>query len=371
MQPAHAPHHSTDRVRLMIADDSVVVRGLLQRWLSSDPGIEIVAVAGDGRQAVDMAAKHLPDVIVLDIEMPRMSGLEALPHLMALTPKPKVVMSSTLTTRGADVTMRALDLGAADYLAKPQATHLGGADAFRNELIAKVLHLGRAAQIRRSCAATAHPAAPAQAPAPKEAAEPYRPIAPRRVDVVAVAASTGGPPALKAFIEALGPDFRTPVLIVQHMPATFTPILADHLGRQAGREAREAVDGEPITPGAVLIAPGGKHLTVKRSGARMIAHLDEDPPENWCRPAADKLFRSVAEAYGANALAVVLTGMGHDGLAGARAMAERGAPILAQDEASSVVWGMPGAIADAKLASLVAPVQSIAADVRRLCGSFR
>lgn len=155
------------------------------------------------------------------------------------------------------------------------------------------------------------------------------------------------------------------------MPATFTPILADHLGRQAGREAHEAVDGEPITPGAVLIAPGGKHLTVKRSGARMIAHLDEDPPENWCRPAADKLFRSVAETYGANALAVVLTGMGHDGLAGARAMAECGAPILAQDEASSVVWGMPGAIADAKLASLLAPVQPLAAEVIRLCGIAR
>ena len=352
-------------VRVMIVDDSAVVRGLVSRWVeAAAPDMEVASIATDGAVAVKKAAECDADVCVLDIEMPNLSGLEALPQILALRPHMKVIMASTLTHRGADVTLRALDLGAADYIPKPDTSQLGGAEAFRRELIEKIRYLGGAAARRRRMAAS--PTAAKAEPAPAPVRPALRSTVAQRPEVLVVGSSTGGPPALRSFIAGLGAAWTIPVVIVQHMPRTFTTILAEHLTKSAGRAVTEVLDGETLKPGGVYVAPGDHHVTIRRLGGRVALALNQDPPENWCRPAVDPLFRSAAEVFGARTLAVVLTGMGHDGRDGAKAVTAQGGTVMVQDEASSVVWGMPGAVAGAGLAGLIAPIDALAAAANTL-----
>ncbi len=338
-------------IRVLICDDSAVVRGAFARVLGSDPAICVVGSVGNGRAALDSldrgAPAQRPDVVLLDLEMPVMDGMTALPQLLARTPRPAVIIASALTQRGAAATMAALNAGAADYIPKPSAGSGGIADpAFQAELIAKIKGWARVG--RRAPAA-----APSRRPAGRLLARPPR--------VLAVAASTGGPQALAGFVRRLPRGLPVPVMIVQHMPAGFTAMLAQHLGGLGGPPCAEAQDGEPLLAGRIYLAPGDRHMMLRKSpaGAPLLG-LTQDPPENFCRPAADPMLRSLPAFFGQDVLAVVLTGMGQDGLLGCRAVAQAGGTVIAQDEASSVVWGMPGAVAKAGLAKLQAPPEALA-----------
>lgn len=348
------------RVRVLVCDDSAVIRGLITRMLESDPGITVVARASNGRDAIEAARHTRPDVCVLDIEMPVMDGLSALPELLRLDPQMKVVMASTLTTRGADIALRALRLGAADYVPKPSSmAAIAGEAPFRDEIIAKVKGLGR--QRRRLRAPAPLPAAPTPpAPMPPALRRGGVSLPPA---VVAIGASTGGPQALFTLFSGLGRKVPVPVLVTQHMPAAFTAILAQHLDRIGGPPCTEAKDGETPLPGRAYLAPGDTHLTVAQEGGGIRLRLSKAPPENFCRPAVDPMLRSAALAYGGRVLVVMLTGMGQDGLKGAEAVVAAGGRVIAQDEASSVVWGMPGAVAQAGLAAAVLPLSELAAAV--------
>lgn len=342
-------------VRVLVCDDSLAVRGALCRLVGSDPALALAGRAADGAEAVRQVALLKPDVLVLDIEMPVLDGLAALPELLRRHPALRVLMVSTLTTRGAEITLRALCAGAADYIAKPgSATDLAAAGGFRDEFLAKLRALGG-----RRAAAPGAPPMPLR-PAPPAPARPPR--------VLAIGSSTGGPQALLSLFGALPKDFPLPVVLTQHMPKTFTVILAEHITRLGGLVCREAVDGAPLRPGQALLAPGDRHLLVEPAGDGLAARLSDSPPENFCRPAVDPMLRSLAAATRGRTLAVILTGMGHDGLAGSRVLVEAGGQVLAQDEASSVVWGMPGAVAKAGLAHAVLPIGAIAAKLGELAG---
>jgi two-component system chemotaxis response regulator CheB len=343
----------------MVVDDSAIVRGLIVRMLKTDPRIEVTASCSNGQMAVGHAARHPVDVIILDIEMPVMDGLAALPKLLEAAPKVNIIMASTLTQRNAAISLRALSLGATDYIAKPTSDKLNASDTFRRELIEKVVTLGRASKAAKGDNATA----PRPAPSPQIQ---LRSGATRRPRIIAIGSSTGGPQALLTMLAALPPSIQCPIVIAQHMPATFTTVLAQHIGRATGRPCSEAAHGTEIKPGSIAIAPGDYHLQIAREGERCIARLSQTAPENFCRPSVDPLFRSVAQHYGTESCAVVLTGMGSDGCAGAKVMAAIGAPILAQDEASSVVWGMPGAVANAGICSAILPLTKIAGHITTL-----
>lgn len=336
---------------MLIVDDSAVIRGLVTRWLSEDPGVEVVGSVMNGQEGVRKAGELRPDVVILDIEMPVMDGLAALPGILTAAPQARVIMASTLTQRGAEVTIKALSLGAADYLPKPDAGRIAGAQVYRDELLAKVKALG-ARRLRSG------PGAAAQSPPPTVRLRPAARTAP--AEVLVIGSSTGGPQALREVITGLAGKIHVPVLITQHMPPTFTATLAQHLARQTGVPVAEARDGDLLRPGHFLIAPGDFHMTIVRKGAIPSVTLDQNPPENFCRPAVDPLFRSAAAAYGGRTLGLVLTGMGSDGRHGGQAIVDAGGVVLAQDEASSVVWGMPGAVANAGLAAAVKPLKELA-----------
>jgi two-component system chemotaxis response regulator CheB len=369
-----------DPIRVMLVDDSAVIRGLVTRFLESDPEIAVVASAGDGKRALDSLARHPVDIVILDIEMPVMDGLTALPRLVAAQPGIKVIVASTLTRRNAETSLKALAAGAVDYIAKPE-TGLHSAEDFRRELLAKVKALGGArrpatvgaAQVERSPRPepAARPVGRAVAAAALHA-PPGQPIQLRaasreRPEAIFIGSSTGGPQALNDLMKTLAPGLTLPVLVTQHMPATFTTILAEHLSRQCGVAAAEAVDGEPIRAGRIYIAPGGYHMLVEAGADKQgRVRLNQDPPENFCRPAVDPMLRSAAATYRGRILTIILTGMGQDGLKGGRAVVEAGGTIIAQDEATSVVWGMPGAVATAGLCSAVLPLSELGAQARRL-----
>lgn len=361
--PAPAP------VRVLIVDDSAIARGMIAKWLVDEAGLDVGGYATDGQQAIDLVRRERFDVCVLDIEMPRLSGLEALPGLLAAQPDLKVIMASTLTERGADVTLRALALGAADFIPKPSTTRMGSADAYRRDLVEKIRWLGRPRALRPAGQTRMDPPPPPLRAGPVPGAygqsRPQDRGAPLKV--LAIASSTGGPQALTAVLRDLGPRWTLPILIVQHMPAEFTPTLAAMLDKICALTVREAAQGEPVVPGRAYVAPGGRHLRVRPGvGGRIVIELDQGPEVNFCRPSADPLFETVAQSFGATAAGLVLTGMGHDGREGARALAAAGAPILVQDEGTSVVWGMPGAVAEAGLADAVLPLNRIASHVTRL-----
>jgi two-component system chemotaxis response regulator CheB len=355
-----------DAYRVMVADDSAVVRGLLSRWLEEDPEIKVVGCVGNGAQALRELGPSDAEVVILDIDMPVMGGIEALPQLLTARPGVKIVVSSTLTRRNARISLKALSLGAADYMPKPDSLRGAASAEFKDELIAKVKALGAAA--RATDATEAEPARRKSiAPAPR-AADTQRTVALRpapaiNVKCLAIASSTGGPQALLRFLSQLGGPLSVPVLVTQHMPPVFTTILAEHISRASGIRAKEGEEGEALEAGCIYVAPGGYHLTVRRSGSGTVVHLDDGPPESFCKPSANPMFRTVAQAFPAGALGLVLTGMGHDGCEGARAIVSSGGVVLVQDQATSVIWGMPGTVAEAGLASAALPIDELAPKV--------
>lgn len=362
-----------DPHRVMVVDDSAVIRGLLTRAIEGDPELRVVASVGDGQMAVNALGRQAVDVIVLDIEMPVMDGLSAIPKLLAVDPHVKIVMASTLTVRGAEVSMKAMQLGAADYIPKPTSTReISGADVFRRELVQKVKAL---AQSARRAGTRARPGLRPDRPLPPPLPVARRPAAPVTLrpmpvgllpDIVAIGSSTGGPQALFEVLGHLRGGIRQPVLITQHMPATFTTILAEHISRQCGIPCAEAKDGEPLVGGRVYLAPGDWHMVLAQRGAGAVVAVNQDPPENFCRPAVDPMMRSIVKVFGRRVLAVILTGMGQDGMRGCQEVAGAGGLVLAQDEATSVVWGMPGAAANAGVCNQVLPLKEIGPTIRRL-----
>ncbi len=361
---------SRPRIRVVSVDDSVVVRRLVSDVLQSDPEIEVVATSSNGRLGVDAVRRLQPDVVVMDIEMPVMNGIEAVREIRTTDRRTPIIMFSTLTDRGARATFEALDAGATDYVTKPgQASAVGnGLEAVRAELIPKVRALaGRPARpsvAPRSALAAARAAAAAAVPAQAGGSNGWlanarTPLIRRHPSLIAIGSSTGGPEALARVLGALPVSLTVPVVVVQHMPAEFTQLLSERLDRTCAVRVRHAEDSEPLQPGTVVIARGGRHLEVVREQGRLVSRLSDAPAENFCRPAVDVLVRSVARSVGGSVLAVVLTGMGSDGTAGAADLAAAGATLWAQDEATSVVWGMPGSLVGAGLAGSVMPLPAI------------
>ncbi|WP_431282252.1 chemotaxis-specific protein-glutamate methyltransferase CheB [Humitalea sp. 24SJ18S-53] len=342
-------------VRVLLCDDSATARGAMARVLATDPAILVVGRVADGRAAIEAVTTLAPDVVLLDLEMPVMDGMTALPLLLRAAPRTAVIVASALTQRGAAAAMAALRAGAADYVPKPSAAQGGMHDpAFREELLAKVKGWARMRAKRAAPVPLARPAV----------AQPVGP----RPRAIGIGSSTGGPQALAALVRRLSPPPRVPMLLVQHMPEGFTTMLADHLNRLGGPPTAEARDGEPLLPGRLYVAPGDHHLLAERDHAGgLVARITQGPPENFCRPAVDPMLKSLLKACDGRLLAVILTGMGQDGLVGCRAVAAAGGTVIAQDEASSVVWGMPGAVARAGLPALLAPPEALADRMMALC----
>jgi len=361
----------------MVVDDVAIVRRLVIDALSVDPEIQVVGMAANGLEALAKIPSLSPDLVILDYEMPEMDGLETLRELKKAYPKIRVVLFSTYTRHGAKVTLDALWLGADDYATKVTASDLVAATrCVQIELIPKIKALCPPDEEREMRAGAAAMAAAAPAGAAAMAREgagraPRRGASPARTEIVAIGASTGGPRALAAILERLPRDFAAPIVIVQHMPPLFTKSLAERLDGCSELRCSEGEDGAVLGPGTVWIAPGNWHMKVSRVGNTASLRLSGEPPESSCRPAADPLFRSVADAYGPAALGVVLTGMGQDGLKGSERIRERGGAVIAQDEATSVVWGMPGAVTRAGLADRVLPAREIAAEIARRVAAGR
>jgi two-component system chemotaxis response regulator CheB len=361
------------RIRVMLVDDAVVVRGLFARWVEAEPDLEVVATLRTGRDAVNQLERVAPDVVVLDVDMPELDGIAALPLLLEKKRDLVVIMASTLTRRNAEISLRALSLGAADYIPKPGSNReISASTAFRRDLIEKIRQLGlRAKRLRHGIKAQVpRPAksAPSIVPATEEVT-PLRlrsmPLTPPRVLVIG--ASTGGPQALNRLVVQIDTVIqRAPVLITQHMPPTFTAVLAEHLARVSKFPVREASDGEEVNAGAIYLAPGGKHMKVERRDSTAVIAIDDGPMVNFCKPAVDPLFASAAQVWGNKVLALVLTGMGSDGLAGAKEIVAAGGHVFAQDEETSVVWGMPGQVTNAGLCSAVLPLPEIGGRSTRL-----
>jgi two-component system chemotaxis response regulator CheB len=368
-------------ISVLVVDDSVVVRRLIVDALGDAPNIQVIGTAANGLLAQAKIDQLKPDVITMDIEMPQMDGIAAVKELRKRHSRLPVIMFSTLSAAGASATLEALAAGATDYVTKPSnvGSIAESIAAVREQLVPKIYALaGR----RRPGAAGPPPrpvtgrpvhgrpppvAGPARiGAAPPRATAPTAPgRAPRRgpqgrVDILAVGCSTGGPDALTKVLQGLPGDLSVPVVVTQHMPPVFTRMFAERLDRSTPLHVVEAADGMELAAGTVYIAPGDRHLVLNRRGAATVTQLSSAPPENSCRPAVDVMFRSVAQLYGGSAFAAVLTGMGHDGRGGAKVLRDAGAEILAQDEASSVVWGMPGAVVGAGLADQVLPLDKIA-----------
>lgn len=351
-------------IRVLVTDDSVVVRRLVTNVLSSSPGIEVIGSAPNGRIALAKIDQLNPDLVTLDVEMPDMDGIETLIAIRERRPDLPVIMFSTLTERGAAVTLEALMRGANDYVTKP--ANVGSVneamERVRNDLVPRVHSL---------CGSPAPAVAPRSVRPHTPAPRRPRSVVPSRIDAVVVGISTGGPSALAHVVPLLPPDLEVPVLIVQHMPPMFTRLLAERLDRTTALVVAEAAGGESAAPGTCWIAPGDRHLVVDPVGtapggvAAARLRLDDGPRENSCRPAVDALFRTAAGVYGPHLLAVVMTGMGQDGLIGSEHVAQAGGQVIVQDEASSVVWGMPGSVAQAGLADAVLPLETIPDEIAR------
>lgn len=351
------------KLRVMLCDDSSTVRSAFSRLLEADPGISVVARVGDGAQALAALDRAPPperaQVVLLDLEMPVMDGMTALPLLLKREPRPVVIVASALTQRGAAATMAALRAGASDYIPKPRASGAGLADPhFRSELLAKVKGWARLRQKPAPPPTVALPVYP-------RARSGLRAAVPK---VICIGSSTGGPQALAALIRGLPRQIAVPMVIVQHMPAGFTAMLAQHLDTLGGPRVSEAREGDVLEAGRIFVAAGDRHLLARAEGDRILLRLSEAPPENFCRPAVDPTLRSLVAAYGPSVQAVILTGMGQDGLEGCRAVVQAGGRAWAQDEASSVVWGMPGAVARAGLAAEQGTPESLGEALAKLCG---
>ncbi len=368
---------SGNDIAVMVVDDSLVIRGLISKMIDATDGMSIVASVPNGEQAVNQVDRVDVDVVVLDIEMPVMDGLTALPLILKKKPNTKVIMASTLTTPNASASMKALALGAADYIPKPTSSGdisgVGGSDTFKHDLVSKVEALGivarrQAGKPLNEAEKTTVRSSPAASGAGKNAKaliytgdvvlRPEKSMR-RRPKVLAVGSSTGGPEALMAFFKALDKDIGIPIVLTQHMPPRFTTMLAEHITQKTGFKCTEAADGMALVKNEILLAPGDYHMEVAGTDSNAHVKLNQNPPENFCRPAVDPMLRSLVPIYGDRILSLILTGMGSDGLKGGQVVVEAGGEMIAQDEDSSVVWGMPGAVATGGLCTAVMPLNEL------------
>ena len=346
------------RIRVMVVDDSAVIRRLVTLALSDDSAIEVVGTASNGIIGLQRIPQWQPDVLTLDVEMPEMNGLQMLRQLRLEYPQLRVIMFSTMTGPGAAITMDALSLGADDYVTK--ASNEGSLDRSMARLRQELLP-----RIKQFFQSGSQSGEPVPCVPPLSTRSQHQTGATNHPKAVLIGVSTGGPKALAEIVPNLPRRFPLPVLVVQHMPPMFTRLLAERLNAHSSLPVREAVNGEPVESGEVLIAPGDFHLKLSATAGAVRVCLDQSPPQNSCRPAVDALFASAADAYQGSVIAAVLTGMGQDGLRGARILKAAGATLIAQDEASSVVWGMPGAVANAGLCDAVLPLDQMAAELLR------
>ncbi len=349
------------KIRVLVVDDAVVMRKMITEVLSGDPQIEIAGTAANGRIAIQKIPQVNPDLVTLDVEMPEMDGIETLREIRKVYPKLPVIMFSTLTAKGAGTTLDALALGATDYVTKPANVGSVGEGIHRlgTELVPKIKAHCR--HLRVGGPPGEHTEFVSRL---KPVVVPPRAVA-RPVEIVAIGTSTGGPNALAEVFKNFPGNFPVPIVIVQHMPPMFTALLAERLGTGSAIRFQEGAEGQVVQPGNAYIAPGGKHMEVRREGLRTVLHLTEAPPENSCRPAVDVLFRTVAACYKGGTLGVILTGMGQDGLRGCEWIREQGGQVIAQDEKSSVVWGMPGCVVQAGLADTVLPLPQVRGEIVR------
>jgi two-component system chemotaxis response regulator CheB len=345
-------------INVLIVDDSAVVRGLISKMMPNDPNVTVIDTVANGLLAVKLVNKGDVHIVVLDIEMPVMDGLTALPQILAFDPEIKVIIASTLTMKNAEISLKALESGAADYITKPSSSRemTGGKD-FQHELLEKIKNLSHGKIGRPLQPATAaHPKI-----VPGAEISLRRPVTVRaKPRILVIGSSTGGPQALFTFFKGLNGKLPIPALVTQHMPQNFTKILAQHLTKAAGLPAAEAEDDELVQAGHIYVAPGDCHMQIQEAGAGNKITLNQNPPENFCRPAVNPMLRSVAQHYGSNVIVVILTGMGYDGMKGGEDIVAAGGTIIAQDEKSSVVWGMPGAVASAGLCTAVLPIDELA-----------
>jgi two-component system, chemotaxis family, protein-glutamate methylesterase/glutaminase len=347
--------------RVLLVDDAVVVRKALSLAIAQDRDLEVAGTAVNGRVALAKFPALKPDIILLDFEMPEMDGLATVRELRKIDTRVPIIMFSSLTERGASLTLEALSLGATDYVTKPSNVDMAATlEAISRELIPKIRALCRLPEVHASFAAAAKPKAPTPS-----IYFPPRPRVFSPVQVVAIGVSTGGPDALARLLPSLPANFPVPIVIAQHMPAIFTSLLAARLSARSALPVRECVSGEPLTPGCAVIAPGDFHMEVAQQDGLVFLKTRQGPKENFCRPSVDVLFHSVARVFGARSLAVVLTGMGQDGLKGCETLRGLGARIYVQDEASSVVWGMPGFVARGGLADKILPLDQMGAEIVR------
>jgi two-component system chemotaxis response regulator CheB len=332
------------KTRILVVDDSPIFRNYWRKLLSDQPDLEVIGHGENGQVAIEKSLAMKPDLLIIDIEMPVMDGLTAIPLLLKDRPELRILVASSLTKAGSGPAIEALARGAADYLAKPQGqAATDSLETLRSELLQKVRAI-------------------AKRPEPTKTAPPSHLASTKRggpISAIAIGSSTGGPNALEIVLKSIPSHCTPPIFITQHMPKYFLTALAARIGKIANRPCREPVDGEVIKEGHIYVAPGDVHLQFRRSGPQIEAILANTQPENYCRPAVDPMFRSLANIYSSELLAVVLTGMGEDGAKGARDIVERGGQVIVQDEATSVVWGMPGAVAKAGLASKVLPIHEI------------
>ncbi len=350
------------KAKVLVVDDAMLIRRMVTDVLAADPMIEVVGEAPNGKVALQKIMQLSPDLVTLDVEMPEMDGISTLKEIRKAHPRLPVIMFSALTERGAADTLEALHHGASDYVTKPAsaAGRAGAQQRILEDLVPKIKSLCRIGPAQ-SASAKREPGGP-----PSSRVMALRSIGPAvTADVVVIGASTGGPAALADVLSQLPADFPAPILLVQHMPQMFTRFLAERLNSQTPMTVIEAADGSTLEPGMVYVAPGDFHLTVRRSQGSIVTALDQEPPQSSHRPAVDALFRSVAQVYGPRALGVVLTGMGQDALRGCEEISRSGGRVIAQDEATSVVWEMPSVVVNAGLANAVLPVGQIAAELQR------
>ena len=368
-------------IRVLIVEDSALVQKLLAKTLEENSNISVVGTAFNGKEALSFLSDHTVDIILLDIEMPIMDGLTVLPEIVKNHPSPHIIMCSTLTKKNAEISLKALELGATDFITKPATSSVE--NIFSQELVQKVLLLGQTNKSQPFIADPVHRTNPVCIEDPvhiandigitKTIATPTNlsetTTSPKRIKAFAIGCSTGGPNALKVFFSQLGDKLlHVPIFITQHMPPTFTPILAENIAAISNRPCLEAADGNKVTPGTIYLAPGSYHMKCIKKGAEVYIHLTEEAPENFCRPAVDPMLRSLASIYRTDLLTLILTGMGQDGLEGCKAVHKAGGTIILQDEVSSVVWGMPGTVAKHNLSSSILPLDKIASYISTLCG---
>ncbi len=365
------PPQDNDRLNIMLVDDSAVIRGAIARILDKSPQTKIIASVANGRIAVDNIDKHNPDIVILDIEMPEMDGITALPKLLEKCPGAQVIMCSTLTDKGAAISMKAMTLGAVDTILKPSAREAGHGSDFEKNMLALVESLGKKKKPHLYTGKVT-PTVQAQATKPvlnglttDYTLRSQIGLYSGRPAILAIGSSTGGPQALMKVLAHCN-NFPIPIIITQHMPGTFTKILAEHIVQNTGVPAFEVEEGMEIEKGKIYVAAGGKHFILQQKDNKLFAHLDDGPSVNFCKPAVDPMFLSAIDIFKQKVLGLILTGMGHDGIGGGEKLNELNARLIAQDPETSVVWGMPGAVAQKGYCTEVLPLDEIGPFIRKI-----